>query len=389
MVSCDSGAAAFAAAADFHPHLLLLDVMMPDMDGSDTLRALRRLENTADVPAIFMTAKAQTTQLAGLRNLGVLDVLIKPFDPRTLSDCLNEIWRRGRQSTPTQYRDGACISHPGPHALCSQFFGSRSTQRGIIVRRSKTLAKFRQNKSAAVVGMGHFLPAFVRHAAHSGYDCIWLDLEHRAMDPREIQSFLAFCHLADIDCMVRSPSREPTQLYRYLEDGAAGIMAQMVNTKEEAEAIVQAVKFPPVGQRGMDGAGLDCDFMLAADENYSNDANRETFVAIQIETIEAMENVEEIAAVDGFDILFVGPGDLGLRLSKSETPQPSLDECLERAAAAAAANGKIMAGIGHDKEMLQKRYDQGCRFMVNLGDYPALLRAADTAIKMFHDVCGE
>jgi two-component system OmpR family response regulator len=91
VVSCDSGAAALAAAADFHPHLLLLDVMMPDMDGSDTLRALRRLENTADVPAIFMTAKAQTTQLAGLRNLGVLDVLIKPFDPRTLSDCLNEI----------------------------------------------------------------------------------------------------------------------------------------------------------------------------------------------------------------------------------------------------------------------------------------------------------
>ena len=71
------------------------------------------------------------------------------------------------------------------------------------MRNSKTLKKIRQNQCARVCGLGHYLPFFVRYAAHYGYDVIWLDLEHRAMTDREVQSLLGLCYHNDIDCMVR------------------------------------------------------------------------------------------------------------------------------------------------------------------------------------------
>ena len=170
------------------------------------------------------------------------------------------------------------------------------------MRNSKTLKKIRQNQCARVCGLGHYLPFFVRYAAHYGYDVIWLDLEHRAMTDREVQSLLGMCHYNDIDCMVRPPTQERTRLYRYFEDGATGLMMPLISDAEAAQHIVNAVKFPPVGNRGLDGAGLDGDFGLGVwrpDSTYTDDTNRETFIAIQIETPEALANVEEIAAVPG------------------------------------------------------------------------------------------
>ena len=84
--ACDSGAQAIDKAADFSPDLILLDVMMPDMDGPVTLKALRELPATASTPIIFMTAKAQPWEIQRFRSLGALDVITKPFDPMTLSD---------------------------------------------------------------------------------------------------------------------------------------------------------------------------------------------------------------------------------------------------------------------------------------------------------------
>ena len=73
------------------------------------------------------------------------------------------------------------------------------------MRKSKTLAKLRDGKPAKMCVLGHFIPSYVKHAAHVGYDCIWLDLEHRLISEREVQSLLAFFHLFDIDCMLRAP----------------------------------------------------------------------------------------------------------------------------------------------------------------------------------------
>jgi 2-keto-3-deoxy-L-rhamnonate aldolase RhmA len=260
------------------------------------------------------------------------------------------------------------------------------------MRNSKTLKKIHQNRCARVCGLGHYLPFFVRYAAHFGYDVIWLDLEHRAMTDREVQSLLGLCHHNDIDCMVRPPTQERTRLYRYFEDGATGLMMPLVSDAEDAQHIVNAVKFPPEGNRGMDGAGLDGDFGLEVwnpDSTYTDDANRETFIAVQIETPEALENVEEIAAVPGVDALFVGPGDLGLRLNHSEGEgQLSLDEAIAQVADAAKRHG-IAWGIPAGTPELIKQYRaMGAQLLAYGGDF-ALTGVLESSIQDFDKALGE
>jgi len=89
---CQHGQQALAEAAAFKPDLLLLDVMMPDMDGPTTLIELHKQPELANIPAIFMTAKVQPQEVAQLRTLGAVDVITKPFDPMTLSDQIRKIW---------------------------------------------------------------------------------------------------------------------------------------------------------------------------------------------------------------------------------------------------------------------------------------------------------
>jgi 4-hydroxy-2-oxoheptanedioate aldolase len=210
-----------------------------------------------------------------------------------------------------------------------------------MIRRSKILAKIRAGQVARVCSVGGFLRYFPRLAAEFRYDGIWVDAEHRVWDPSDISAMLALHHLADIDCLWRPATVEKTGLYRLLEDGAAGLMIPHVSTPQRAQELVQAVKFPPLGDRGLDGAGLDADFLVGKPADYTDQVNRETFLTVQIETPLAVENVEAIAAVPGVDVLFLGPGDLSLRLGCSPAVNdPTIMAVQERLAAAAREHGK-------------------------------------------------
>lgn len=91
---CSSGQEALDKAEEFAPDLLLLDVMMPGMDGPATLKALRQKPALAKTPAIFMTAKAQTAEIAEYKKMGVLDIIVKPFDPMQLAETLKKCWKK-------------------------------------------------------------------------------------------------------------------------------------------------------------------------------------------------------------------------------------------------------------------------------------------------------
>lgn len=235
------------------------------------------------------------------------------------------------------------------------------------MRKSKTLARIRSGEIIRTCVLGHYIPAYVAHAARAGYDCMWLDLEHRALSVREIQALLAYSHLFDLDIMLRPPTLEKTGLYRYLEDGAAGLLIPHVSTPEKARMLVDAVKFPPIGDRGIDNAGLDADFHIHDADEYVAWANRETFLTVQIETPQGVRNAEEIAAVEGVDMIFVGPGDLGMRLR--QTGEMSLDEAWERVAAACRKFGKAFGGPIFGLEEMKKRRDQGAQLIVNSSEF--------------------
>lgn len=90
--ACSSGREAVATAVSFQPDLMLLDVMMPGMDGPETLRELRKFSELAQTPAVFMTAKVQPQEVQEYLAMGALAVIAKPFDPMTLADELRSIW---------------------------------------------------------------------------------------------------------------------------------------------------------------------------------------------------------------------------------------------------------------------------------------------------------
>jgi CheY-like chemotaxis protein len=96
VMPCSSGAEALERVVPFAPDLILLDVMMPGMDGLATLEALRRLPETADIPVVFMTAKVQAQEVALYLQIGAVEVIAKPFDPMTLPATVRSIWSRLR-----------------------------------------------------------------------------------------------------------------------------------------------------------------------------------------------------------------------------------------------------------------------------------------------------
>lgn len=252
------------------------------------------------------------------------------------------------------------------------------------MRTSKTLQKIRAGQPVRMCALGHFIPAYIALAAHFKYDCIWLDAEHRAFSERELQTLLAYFHKFDIDCMLRAPTLEKTRLYRYLEDGATGLMIPHVSTPEKARMLVESVKFPPLGDRGLDGVGLDADFRSQGDA-FVEHANRETFLVVQIETPEAVANIDAIAAVQGVDALFVGPGDLGLRIRRTHT-DVTIEAALQATAEAASKHGKAWGAPAASVEDLRRLRAQGAQLIAYGGDYPALHAMLEAASAQLDDV---
>ncbi len=240
------------------------------------------------------------------------------------------------------------------------------------MRKSKMLQKFRSGGFARVCGLGHYLPFYIRYAAHYKFDGIWFDLEHRAMDQREVQAIIMMCLHNDIDCMVRAPTLERTKLYRYLEEGATGFLMPLISDPQMASDLVQAVKYPPLGNRGMDGAGLDADFGIAAwdpQSNYNAESNQETFLITQVETLQAVANAEEIASIDGIDGLFIGPADLSLRIATQENGGLTMEKAIEKVAAAVQKHGKLWGITAGSVDEIQRYREMGAQMVPWGGDF--------------------
>jgi 4-hydroxy-2-oxoheptanedioate aldolase len=172
-----------------------------------------------------------------------------------------------------------------------------------------------QSGVAAGVGLTFATPQLVELCARVGFHWALLDCEHGAFSAEGIEHALIAADAAGLSIMVRPPSDRPEAILAALDRGAAGVQVPHVATAAQAEAVVRAVKYEPLGNRGLGtsvrAAGYGIDLDLAA---YIAKANRETIVCVQIEDREGLANVAEIAAVPGVDVLFVGPMDLSQAL---------------------------------------------------------------------------
>lgn len=258
------------------------------------------------------------------------------------------------------------------------------------MRPSLLRSRLRQGKAARIACLYYPTAMLPAHAAAAGFDAIWLDAEHSTWERRELQRLIALHHLANIDCIVRTGSRNATELYHLLEDGATGLMCPLVNTAADAAAIAQAVKFPPVGQRGLDGAGLDNDFYLAGTAAYPAAANAETFLMVQIETPEALANIDAIAGTPGVDGLFIGPGDLSLRFGcPLDWKNPKMIEAQAAVAAAATRHRKAWGRPSGTAEDIAELAKQGAQLIAHGSDFGAVMRMLPAFAKTMKEGLGE
>jgi 2-dehydro-3-deoxyglucarate aldolase/4-hydroxy-2-oxoheptanedioate aldolase len=153
-------------------------------------------------------------------------------------------------------------------------------------------------------------PGIARIAAAAGVDFVIFDLEHTGWSLETLRLLMATSRSADLDAMVRVPATQGHFLSRVLDVGAAGIMVPMVETEEQARDIVRFAKYPPEGRRGTCFAVAHDDYRDGDIGETMRSANAEGLLIAQIETVQGLENLEHIAAVDGLDVLWIGHFDL-------------------------------------------------------------------------------
>lgn len=228
-------------------------------------------------------------------------------------------------------------------------------------------------------------PELVELAASSGFDAVWICLEHKRVDPAVVYSLIQACRLGGADALVRVKPANHADLLWLLEAGARGIMLPRVRHPDEVREVVAAMKFPPLGRRGADVIHADANFGRVTTSDYTAAANRETFLVVQIEEPEVVAHIEAIAALPGVDALFVGPGDLSLGLDKAyaDTNEPEIASIIRRVAEACRRHGKL-AGLPCAAERVGEFRALGYRFFNITSDFRCIsagLKAALTAAR--------
>lgn len=222
-----------------------------------------------------------------------------------------------------------------------------------------------------VCGVGRvFHPNFIQClGVHGGFHGVWIDQEHCGLTMRELEVATVSARSVGLDSFVRIAPTDYALVTRCLEAGASGIMAAQVSTAEEAEKIVRWTKFAPRGIRGLNNGGYDGRFGNLGAKEFCDSANRNSLVIIQIETEQAVREAEAIAAVDGVDMLFVGPFDLSQALGVTgEFFHPKCLEAIKNVAAACENTGKKWGALTTTSDHCQMLLDQGCSLISPASD---------------------
>ena len=159
-------------------------------------------------------------------------------------------------------------------------------------------------------------PVLSEIAALAGFDCAWVDVEHLPHTTEQIQNHIRAAKIHDMDTLVRVQRGSYSDLIHPLEMDASGIMVPHLLSLEEAKKIVYYTKFHPVGRRPWDGGYTDGAYCMIPPDEYMKQANKQRFVIVQIEDPEPLDELEEIARLDGIDMLFFGPGDFSQGIGK-------------------------------------------------------------------------
>lgn len=233
----------------------------------------------------------------------------------------------------------------------------------------------------ATPGIGHILKA-------AGCDFTLFDLEHSGFGFETVKSAMRYFEAADVATIVRVPSKEYHHIARACDMGAEGIMIPMVGNAAEAKAIVDCMKYFPLGKRGVALGVAHDNYSAGAVQEKFTAANARTTLFCQIETAEGAENADAIAAVEGVDCLWVGHFDLSVSLGiPGEFDHPKFLKAIAQTIAATKKHGKALGRLVPTTDLGIALYKQGFDFCCYSGDVWVLRDALTQAIGRLREGC--
>ncbi len=224
--------------------------------------------------------------------------------------------------------------------------------------------------------IGSASPLTAEVCAAAGVDWVLLDLEHGAGGEEQVRDVVPAAGSYGVPTVVRVESAARIRMGRVLDSGAAGIMLPRLNTVDEVAEAVRHLRYPPAGDRGVATYNRACRFGL--DPDALDRANAEVLGVVQIESAAAVAVADQIAGLDGVDVLFVGPRDLSHDLGvPGDLTAPAFVEAVDRVKAASQRHGKAGGLLVADGAAAARRLEQGWTF-VAIGSDSTLLATAVT-----------
>jgi 4-hydroxy-2-oxoheptanedioate aldolase len=221
-------------------------------------------------------------------------------------------------------------------------------------------------------------PAAMELLGGLGLDLLCVEAEHSAMGPETIRGLVAAAQLGGAPALVRVSGNDATAIAGALDAGAAGIVVPRVDSAAEAVAAVASTRYPPVGSRGL-GPGRATAY--GGDiPAYLERANADLLLAVQVETRAAVEDLDALLEVDGVDMFFVGPGDLGCSLGIADPRDPELVGTIESILARTAAAGRLTGIFAGDPAAARRWRAAGADLVILGSDFTWLAAGVKGAL---------
>ncbi len=220
----------------------------------------------------------------------------------------------------------------------------------------------------------------VTEALAPSVDFFWIDLEHNAMTTESMLGHLIAARAGGAPSIVRIPSNDVAWVKRVLDSGAEGIILPRSYSRQEAADFVAACRYPPMGTRGF-GPRRPMQYGRLDQQEYLQQANRDIFVTVQVETVELLEDLDEVLQIEGLDSLVLGPQDLSGSMGRlGETTHPEVIEAMKMVASKAKAAGKFIgSGLGADPAFAQVLIECGVQWLQAGNDFEYMIHGCERA----------
>jgi len=223
--------------------------------------------------------------------------------------------------------------------------------------------------------------ALVEVAAYSGWDFAIFDMEHATYHPEAVENLVRAAENGGLGSVIRVANNDENAIVKAVDTGANCILVPHTSSKKEAISVVNAGKFYPIGQRGMDVYARSAKYGYIQKDIYLKKANKKTTVAIQVEGLEGVKSLPEIVKVEGLDLIFIGPYDLSESMGiPGQTSHPKVINKVEELVKQIKKAGKFVGIYVDTVEEAHHWADLGVQFISFLVDIQIFYQASCTLV---------